>query len=144
MSENLLMKIECEPPHYIACQCCGENITRLTRFVYKNHNAFAYYYGEIEPKKHNDFIKCLVVICEFDDNDEIVHKIGFPIVLWNNQGLIATTLLNADEIAWQNIANVEILNRESALVNPYKSDVFRISDEILEQDKEIMDFFGKC
>lgn len=110
--------------------------------VYQDNHAFAYYYAHIEPH-HHDFVKCLVVICEFDDNDTICHKIGFPIVLWNNQGLIATTLLNADEIAWQNIANVEILNRESALAHHYKADVFRISDNILEQDKEIMNFFGK-
>lgn len=143
MNENPLIEIECEPPHYMACECCGENITRLTRFVYQNHNAFAYYYGEIEPNKHSDFIKCLVVICEFDENDKIVHKIGFPIVLWDNQGVVATTLLDADETSWQNIPNVEILNRESALVHHYKADVFRISDNILEQDKEIMNFFGK-
>lgn len=89
-------------------------------------------------------MKCLVVICEFDTTDKIINKIGFPLVLWDNNGLIATTLLNADEIVWQNLADVAILNRENALMHPYQLDVFRISDEILEQDKEIMNFFGKC
>lgn len=141
MSESLL--IECEPPHQIVCECCQENIIRLTRFVYQDNHAFAYYYAHIEPH-HHDFVKCLVVICEFDATDEIIHKIGFPLVLWDNNGLIATTLLNADEIVWQNLADVAILNRENALMHPYQLDVFRISDEILEQDKEIMNFFGKC
>lgn len=141
MNENPLIEIECEPPHYFACQCCGENIIRLTRFVYKNDNAFAYYYGEIQP--HNEYIKCLVVMCGFDDDGEINRKIGFPLMLWQNQDGVITTLLNADEIPWQDIANMEILSRESALIHHYKSDVFRISDEILKQDKEMMNFFGK-
>lgn len=143
MNESTRIQIECEPPHYIACECCGENITRLTRFVYQNHNAFAYYYGEIEPNKHSNFIKCLVVICEFDDNNEIIYKVGFPMMLWDNQDVVVTTLLNADEVAWQTIADVKILNRKNALVHHYKADVFRISDEILKQDKEIMNFFGE-
>lgn len=113
MNENSL-EIECEQPHYIACECCGENITRLTRFVYDNHDAFAYYYAHIEPINHQDFIKCLIVICEFDKNDEIIHKIGFPIVLWNNRGVVVTTLLNTDEILWKSIADVEMLDRDAA------------------------------
>lgn len=130
MSEYFL-QIECESPQCHTCERCGDDFVRLTRFVYKNHDVFAYYYAHIEPKSHQDFIKCLIVICEFDDDNEIIHKIGFPAVLWNNDGVIATTLLNADEIPWQDIADMEILNRESALIHHHKAEVFRICDEMM-------------
>ncbi|OOS05039.1 hypothetical protein SAMN02745664_10944 [Moraxella cuniculi DSM 21768] len=142
MSDDCLIEIECEEPHYITCVCCQENITRLTRFVYHNNDAFAYYYAEIQPNSHGQNIKCLIVMCEFDENNEMINRVGFPLMLWDNQDHIATTLLNADKVSWKNIKDVEILNRENSLNHHYKADVFRIADEILEQDKEIMDFFA--
>lgn len=138
MSQNF--EIEFEKPHFISCECCGEKIIRLTRFVYQNNDAFAYYYAEIQPHLEEKRIKCLVVICEFE-GDEIVKKIGFPLGLWENENGYVVSLLNADEIPWQNIENVEIINREIALNHPYKSDVFKITDTIFETDKEIISFF---
>lgn len=133
--------IEFEEPNLIPCDCCGENIVRLTRFVYQNDDAFAYYYAEIQPHIQNKIVKCLVVICEFE-GDEIAKKIGFPLQLWEREQDFVVTLLNSDETPWSNIDDIEILNREQSLKHHYKNDIFRITDKILENDKEIKEFLN--
>lgn len=140
MQEKL--SIEFEEPYYIPCDCCGENIVRLTRFVYKGDDAFAYYYAEFQPHLQEKRVNCLVVICEFE-GDEISKKIGFPLVLWENEEGFITTLLNADETPWYPIDDVEFLDREQSLQHHYKSDIFRITDEILKSDREVINFFEK-
>lgn len=140
MQEKL--SIEFEDPHYISCYCCGEDIIRLTRFVYQGDDALAYYYAEIQPHAEEKKIIALVVICEFE-GDEISRKIGFPLGLWENEQGFITTLLNANETPWYPIDDVEFLVREQSLQHHYKPDVFRITDEILKSDSEIIDFFAK-
>lgn len=140
MQEKL--SIEFEDPHYISCYCCGEDIIRLTRFVYQGDDALAYYYAEIQPHTEEKKIIALVVICEFE-GDEISRKIGFPLGLWENEQGFITTLLNANETPWYPIDDVEFLDREQSLQHHYKPDVFRITDEILKSDSEIIDFFAK-
>lgn len=140
MQEKL--SIEFEDPHYIPCDCCGEDIIRLTRFVYQGDDALAYYYAEIQPHTEEKKIIALVVICEFE-GDEISRKIGFPLGLWENEQGFITTLLNANETPWYPIDDMEFLDREQSLQHHYKPDVFRITDEILKSDREVINFFAK-
>lgn len=136
-----MIDIEFETPHEAICDCCGEKSVRLTRFVYQNNDAFAYYYAEILPHVQDKKIKALLVICEFEGG-EIIRKIGFPLGLWQNETGFAVSLLDADEVPWQNIDHVEILNRAQSLQHHYKSDVFKITDAVFAQDQEIIAFFN--
>lgn len=69
--------------------------------------------------------------------EKIINRIG----RWKNEQGFVATLLNADETSWYPIDNVEFLHREEALQHHYKSDIFRIVDEIWESDWDIISFF---
>lgn len=40
-----MIEIEFEQPNVYLCECCGNEIKKLTRFVYKNDDAYAVYYA---------------------------------------------------------------------------------------------------
>lgn len=134
------LSIEFVEQHYIPCECCNENIIRLTRFVYQGEDALAYYYAEIPSHTQEKKVLLLLVICEFE-GDEISKRTCFSLGLWKNEQGFVATLLNANETPWYPIDDVEFLNREEALQHHYKSDIFRIIDEIWESDRDIIGFF---
>lgn len=138
-----MITIEFEKPQFEKCNCCDAKITRLTRFVYQNNEAFAYYYAKIEDHSDPKVVECLVVLCEWDDNNEnIIKKTGFALTIWVKDDNFNVTLINKDECAWKNIPEVEILDREQSLNHPQKSDLFHITDHIVVDDKEVIAYFG--
>ena len=138
-----MITIEFEKPQFEKCNCCDAKITRLTRFVYQDNEAFAYYYAKIEDHSDPKVVECLVVLCEWDDNNEnIIKKTGFPLTIWVKDDNFNVTLINKDECAWKNIPEVEILDREQSLNHPQKSDLFHITDHIVVDDKEVIAYFG--
>ena len=138
-----MITIEFEKPQFEKCNCCDAKITRLTRFVYQNNEDFAYYYAKIEDHSDPKVVECLVVLCEWDDNNEnIIKKTGFALTIWVKDDNFNVTLINKDECAWKNIPEVEILDREQSLNHPQKSDVFHIIDHIVVDDKEVIAYFG--
>lgn len=138
-----MIAIEFEAPQFEKCNCCDAKITRLTRFVYQDNEAFAYYYAKIEDHSDPKVVECLVVLCEWDDNNEnIIKKTGFALTIWVKDDNFNVTLINKDECAWKNIPEVEILDREQSLNHPQKSDVFHITDHIVVDDKEVIAHFG--
>lgn len=138
-----MITIEFEKPQFEKCNCCDAKITRLTRFVYQDNEAFAYYYAKIEDHSDPKVVECLVVLCEWDDNNEnIIKKTGFALTIWVKDDNFNVTLINKDECAWKNIPEVEILDREQSLNHPQKSDLFHITDHIVVDDKEVIAYFG--
>ena len=138
-----MITIEFEKSQFEKCNCYDAKITRLTRFVYQNNEAFAYYYAKIEDHSDPKVVECLVVLCEWDDNNEnIIKKTGFALTIWVKDDNFNVTLINKDECAWKNIPEVEILDREQSLNHPQKSDVFHITDHIVVDDKEVIAYFG--
>jgi len=41
-----MLRFEFEEPRRSSCQCCGKETTSLTRFVYKDDDAFGVYYAQ--------------------------------------------------------------------------------------------------
>lgn len=137
-----MITIEFESPEVERCSCCNEVITRLTRFVYQDHDAFAYYYALLEQHANPKVAMCLVVLLEWGEkNDEIIGKTGFPLRIWQGESGFNAMLLDASESPWKDIQNVQILNRNESLQHPQKSDVFHIVDHMVGEDQEIVAYF---
>lgn len=137
-----MLRIEFEEPQFEKCNCCNAKITRMTRFVYQDNEAFAYYYAKFEDHSNPKIAECLVVLCEWDENnDKIIKKTGFPLKIWEKDDNFNITLTNKDESPWKNIPEVEILDREQSLNHPQKSDVFHITDHIVTEDMPIVHYF---
>ncbi|MFK8265367.1 hypothetical protein [Capnocytophaga cynodegmi] len=137
-----MITIEFEAPKFEKCNCCNAKITQLTRFVYQDNEAFAYYYAKFEDHNDPKVVECLVVLCEWDENnEEIIKKTGFPLKIWAKDDNYNITLTDKDECPWKNIPEVEILDREQSLNHPQKSDVFHITDHIVAEDMPIIRYF---
>ena len=62
-------------------------------------------------------------------------------VLWVDENQQANvSLLDKNEVPWENILKGKILDREEALNYPYKEEIFHITDHIFWEDKEIINF----
>ncbi|MFK8297205.1 hypothetical protein ACI76O_02300 [Capnocytophaga cynodegmi] len=137
-----MITIEFEAPKFEKCNYCNAKITQLTRFVYQDNEAFAYYYAKFEDHNNPKVVECLVVLCEWDENNEkIIKKTGFPLKIWVKDDNYNITLTKKDECPWKNIPEVEILDREQSLNHLQKSDVFHITDHIVTEDKEVIAYF---
>ena len=138
-----MIEIEFEKPNYTTCKCCGNQVTWLTRFVYKDNEAIAFYYATFTEHAEKKEVKCLIGICEWEnpESEEYTKATGFPIALWVDENQQANvSLLNKNEVPWENILKGEILDREEALNHPYKEEIFHITDHIFWEDKEIINF----
>lgn len=138
-----MIKIEFNEPHYSTCECCENKVTWLTRFVYDDNQAFAYYHATFSHAEDGDkFVKGLIVICEWDDDNKAYSKaIGFPIVIFiDEDNKINVSLINQDEIPWTEVPKGVILNREDSLKHPYKETIFKITNHIVYEDQEIINF----
>ena len=62
-----MIEIEFEKPNYTTCKCCGNRVTWLTRFVYKNNEAIAFYYATFTEHAEEKEVKCLIGICEWEN-----------------------------------------------------------------------------
>lgn len=138
-----MIKIEFEEPNYSTCECCGNKVTWLTRFVYNDNDAFAFYYASFTEHSGVKEVKCMINICEWDapESEGYTKATGFPLLLWideKEQGNIS--LLDKTDVPWESILKGEILDREDALKSPYKEEIFHITNHIFWEDKEIMDF----
>ena len=57
-----MIEIEFEKPNYTTCKCCGNQVTWLTRFVYKDNEAIAFYYATFTEHAEEKEVKCLVLL----------------------------------------------------------------------------------
>lgn len=138
-----MIEIEFENPHYIKCDCCGKAMTRLTRFVYQNEDAFAIYYAQFTPSHEEKITRLLIGIGEWDTEDEITMKYGFSVHIWQDAENWVCRVTDKEFCPWSNVdALGQILNREEALAHKYIKDVFHITDHIVTEDKPFMEYFS--
>ncbi|PJK12085.1 hypothetical protein CO614_06045 [Lysobacteraceae bacterium NML120232] len=137
-----MLHIEFGPPHTQPCHCCGENVTRLTRFVSQDGEGLAYYYALLETHADEPLsAKLLVVMCEWDaEGDHIVRKTGFPLRMWDDGESLNVSLMEQHECPWEALPGVQILGRAQSLTHPLKAEVFHISDHIALEDHEVIGF----
>lgn len=72
-----MLRIEFEPPEHSLCECCGKTTTRLTRFVYKNDDAYAVYYANFTPQHPEKVLRGLISLGEWGD-DNVGPEGGWP------------------------------------------------------------------
>ena len=81
-----MIEIEFEKPNYTTCECCGNQVTWLTRFVYKDNEAIAFYYATFTEHTEKKEVKCLIGICEWENPESEEYIIGKSKCLkWQNE-----------------------------------------------------------
>src|SRR5215213_3377 len=126
-----MIEIELTEPKKLTCECCDGTMTSLTRFVYKDGNAFAIYHATFSENHFNSGVLGVVSLGDWDKEGSAPNRVGFPFRLWQGEEDFNVGITSRDECPWKD-SNVigRILDREEALAHPWIDDVFHITDHI--------------
>jgi hypothetical protein len=138
-----MIEIEFEEPMVKKCDCCGQEIVTLTRFVYNDGEAFTVYYANFTRGHEDKVVTGIIGIGEWGDNAEPIDRLAFPFRIWTNETNYQVGLIDAKESLWSDVTFLgQILNRDEALNHEWVSDVFHITDHIVKDDKLIVEYFN--
>jgi hypothetical protein len=137
-----VIEIEFEEPTKSTCDCSGGITTNLTRFVYKDSDAFAIYYLTFSDNHPDAAIVGIISIGGWSTDDIPPERVAFPFKLWQNEENYNVGITDADESPWKGVEILgRVLDREKSLLHPWIVDVFHITDHITADDKEVINFF---
>lgn len=137
-----MISIEFEEPSKEKCDCCGGITTRLTRFVYKDGDAFAIYYAIFSDNHPDTEIKVAIGMGEWGDEASPEDRRAFALAIRDGGTQYEVMVVDANESPWHDATFIgQMLNREDALKHPWIEEVFHISDHILEDDPEVKAHF---
>ncbi|GAA0860624.1 hypothetical protein [Aliiglaciecola litoralis] len=140
-----MIEIEFEDPVEGTCECCGNKTVRLTRFVYQDDNAFAVYYAQFSHGHDEKYLSGIVGLGEWGD-DEVgpEARVAFPFRIWTDDDNFKVGLVDASESPWREVTFLgKILDRAEALEHEWLKDVFHITDHMVVDDKEIVEYFNE-
>ncbi|GGC65193.1 hypothetical protein [Undibacterium terreum] len=139
-----MLRIEFEEPHESVCKCCQNTITRLTRFVYQDDDAFAVYFAQFTRGHDDKHLRGIISLGEWG-NDEVgpEARVAFPVRIWLNGDNFQVGMVDAADSPWSHETFLgRILDRKEALAHEWINDVFHITDHMVMDDKEIVAFFA--
>ncbi|CCQ91124.1 conserved hypothetical protein [Nitrospina gracilis 3/211] len=137
-----MIEIEFEPPGQSTCDCCGGTTTRLTRFVYRDGNAFAVYYALFTDGHERKVAYALIGLGEWGVGSSPEKRTAFSVKIWQNDAGWAVTVTDRSESPWKNETFLgTILDREPALQHPFIKDVYHLTDHMVVEDQPLIEFF---
>lgn len=136
-----MIDIEFEEPLINNCECCGNEQVGLTRFVYRDHDAFAIYYIDFTRNHAEKVATGIISIGDWDTDDEPKNRFSFPFKITCTENNFQISLIDRAASPWQEAFLGNILDRNEALNHPWIKDVFHLTDHIIEQDLEVRSFF---
>lgn len=139
-----MLRFEFDEPSRSTCQCCGQATTRLTRFVYKNDDAFAVYYAQFTEGHPEKRLSGIIGLGEWGDEEAGSEaRLAFPFQIWMDGDNFQVGLVNAADSSWSHVTFLgQILDRSEALTHPWIKEIFHITDHMVMEDKEIVSYFG--
>jgi hypothetical protein len=139
-----MIEIEFEDPTFEYCECCGNEITRLTRFIYRDGDAFAVYYAKFTKGHDRQVLYGLVSLGEWGEGAEPTDRLAFPFKVWTSDSHFQVGLVDKDESLWQDTTYLgRILDRKEALEHPWLKDVFHVTDHIVTEDEPVIEYFSQ-
>ena len=71
-----MIEIEFEEPSIKKCDCCGQQVVTLTRFVHKDGDAFAVYYANFTRGHTDKVVNGIIGLGEWGDNAKPADNFG--------------------------------------------------------------------
>ena len=134
-----MIEIEFSEPKVMKCECCGNETTTLTRFVYKDGYAHAIYNLRYTMEHSDKFVFGVISIGEWGEDVIEPERIAFPFEIRKDGEQYQIGMVDRENSPWQNVAFLgKILNRKESLEHPWITEVFHITDHITWEDKEIL------
>lgn len=116
--------------------------TSLTRFVYRDGDAFAVYYAMFSDNHPESAVTGVISIGDWQSDKVPDVRVAFPFVLWQDENAYNISLIDGRESPWHDVEILgKMLDRAEALEHPWINEVFDITDHITEDDPEVMNYF---
>lgn len=131
-----MLRIEFEPPNESEpCPCCGGRTTRLTRFVYRDGDAYAVYYARFSDNHPDRTVIATISLGEWGEDGTPEQRTAFALKLRATDSDYQTSIINASESPWSDVEILgSTLDREQALAHPRIKEVFHIADHMVLED----------
>ena len=145
LNHDKKITFEFEEPIIEKCGCCENELTRLTRFTYKDNDAYAVYYAQFVAQHDEKVVYSLIGFGEWGDEETPEMRTAFAVKLWTNDDGYVVSLMDRVDSPWDDVVYLgKILDREEALIHPLKSQVFELTDEMVVQDNLIKNYLNYC
>ncbi|MGV3725002.1 MAG: hypothetical protein ACO1SX_29230 [Actinomycetota bacterium] len=130
-----MLRIEYEEPTQVTCACCGAASTRLTRFVYRDGDAWAVYFASYSETHPERLVRLLVSLGEWGEGSSPDQRRAFSLALRAGPTQFEVMVTDAADSPW---ADAEFtgrgLSRNDALADPWLPEAFHISDHAVLED----------
>lgn len=132
------ISIEQDPPRTSECGCCGGTTTHLTRFVYRDGDAYAVYYAAFSDDHDDGVVSVLIGLGEWGEDALPDERVAFAAKIRTSSGQFEVMIVGRDDALWRDVTFLgEILSRAEALAHPRLKDVFELTDRIVHEDDEV-------
>lgn len=139
-----MLTFEFEPPKQAEpCVCCGGRTTALTRFVYRDGDAYAIYYAQFSVDHPKRVVVATVSLGEWGEDSTPEQRVAFAFEIRANKNEYQVGLIDAKGSPWrESILIGRTLNRSEALTHPLINELFHITDHIVIEDASIHQYLN--
>ncbi len=140
---NTMLSIEFQPPKESRCECCGNTTIHLSRFVHRDGSAYAVYLAQFVIGHQPKVLEGIIGLGKWGDGTQAEDRVAFPFRIWVVGTRFQVGLANAADSPYRDAKIMgKILDREAALKHEWVSEAFRITDQMVAEDQEIISFFS--
>ena len=137
-------ELEMSEPSASRCDCCGGLTVRLTRFVFRNGDAFAIYYATYSNNHPDSELAMLVSLGEWGEGSVPSQRAAFYCRVRRKNDAYEVVLGDAAQSTWREVDIIGAkLTREEALGHPWRAAAFEVVDEALLRDQSLSGFFHR-
>ena len=131
-----MIRIELEPPKESEpCDCCGGKTTALTRFVYRDNDAYAVYFARFSDNHPDRVVLATVSLGEWGDGTTPADRVAFALELRPGESTYDVAVIDSAQSPWKDARLIgRTLDRVEALAHSRISEVFHITDHMVVED----------
>lgn len=112
--------------------------THLTRFVYRDGDAYAVYYAKFSDNHTDGVVSVLIGLGEWGEGSTPADRVAFAAQIRAVRREFQVMIVDASQTVWSGVTFMgPLLARAEALDHPLVSDVFHLTDHIVHDDAEV-------
>jgi hypothetical protein len=140
-----MFRIEFESPvETETCKCCGSKTTTLTRFVYKDGDAFAVYFASFVREHSGQPAIATISIGEWGDGTSPDDRSAFANEIRCATEQYQVAIIDSVRSPWKDAQMIgRTLDRAEPMSHPMLSEVFHLTDHIVGEDEPLKSYLDK-
>jgi hypothetical protein len=138
-----MLTIEFTPGKSVPCPCCGRESTNLTRFVYRDGDAYAIYKAMFSESHPNRIVLATVSLGPWDGDATADQRVAFALKLTPAPTQYEVQVVDAASSPWRDSETLgRTLDRAEALDHPALPEVYAIADRMVADDRALNAYLG--